>query len=100
MHFRGDRLRRDRQRIERHTERALDRVRDRGRRNKAYFLYVTQTPAEKAKLLRMVLSNCVVDALSVYPTYRKPFDMIFERAKNRGMVGLGGLEPPTSPLSG
>jgi hypothetical protein len=25
--------------------------------------------------------------------------MIFERA-NEGMVGLGGLEPPTSPLSG
>jgi hypothetical protein len=29
----------------------------------------------------MVLSNCAVDAVSVYPTYRKPFDMIFERAK-------------------
>jgi len=29
----------------------------------------------------MVLSNCAVDAVSVNPTYRKPFDMIFERAK-------------------
>ena len=48
----------------------------------------------------MVLSNCAVDAVSVYPTYRKPFDMIFERAKTGGMVGLGGLEPPTSSLSG
>ncbi|MGA2098658.1 MAG: hypothetical protein ABSH39_20375, partial [Candidatus Acidiferrum sp.] len=51
--------------------------------NKAHSLYVTQSPAEKAKLLRMVLSNCFVDAVSVYPTYRKPFDMIFERAKTK-----------------
>jgi len=36
--------------------------------NKAHSLYVTQTPQEKAKLLRMVLSNCAVDAVSVYPT--------------------------------
>jgi site-specific DNA recombinase len=62
-------------------ERALDRVRILELANKAHSLYVTQTPQEKAKLLRMVLSNCAVDAVSVYPTYRKPFDMIFERAK-------------------
>ena len=35
-----------------------------------------------AKLLRIVLSNCAIDAASVYPTYTKPFDMIFARAKN------------------
>jgi hypothetical protein len=29
----------------------------------------------------MMQSNCAVDAVRVYPTYRKPFDMIFERAK-------------------
>ena len=46
------------------------------------FLYLRQTPAEKAKLLKMVLSNCSVDATSIYPTYRKPFDLIFTRAKN------------------
>ena len=62
-------------------ERALDRVRILELANKAHSLYVTQTPQEKAKLLRMVLSNCAMDAVSVYPTYRKPFDMIFERAK-------------------
>ena len=62
-------------------ERALDRVRILELANKAHSLYVTQTPQEKAKLLRMVLSNCSVDAVSAYPTYRKPFDMIFERAK-------------------
>ena len=38
---------------------------------------VKQSPTEKAKLLRMVLSNCAIDAVSLYPTYRKPFDLIF-----------------------
>jgi hypothetical protein len=62
-------------------ERALDRVRILELANKAHSLHVTQGPQEKAKLLRMVLSNCAVDAVNVYPTYRKPFDIIFERAK-------------------
>ncbi len=50
--------------------------------NKPYFLYLRQTPAQKAKLLRIVLSNRGIDAVSVYPTYRKPFDLIFQRAQN------------------
>jgi site-specific DNA recombinase len=51
--------------------------------NKAYFLYVTQTSAEKGKLLKMVLSNCAFDGVTLYPTYRKPFDLIFQRAKSK-----------------
>ena len=64
--------------------------------NKAYFLYVAQNPTEQAKLLRMVLSNCSVDALSLYPTYRKPFDSIFERAKTKEWSGREdlNLRPP------
>ena len=49
--------------------------------NKACFLYFTQTPEEQAKLLKMVLSNCRTDGVSLYPAYRKPFDLIFARAK-------------------
>ena len=45
-------------------------------------LYVRQSPFERAKLLKMVLSNCAIDAISLYPTYRKPFDMIFARTRN------------------
>ena len=45
--------------------------------NQAYFLYVTQNPAEQGKLLKKVLLNCRVDGASLYPTYRKPFDIIF-----------------------
>jgi hypothetical protein len=77
-----------------------DRVLSAGRilelANKAYFLYVTQKPAEQAKLLRMVLSNCSVDAVSLYPTYRKPFDLIFERAKTKEWSGREdlNLRPP------
>ncbi len=62
-------------------ERFLDGVGILELANKAYFLYLRQPPLEKAKLLRIVLSNCAVDAVSVYPTYRKPFDLIFARAK-------------------
>jgi site-specific DNA recombinase len=51
--------------------------------NKACFLYVTQTPVEQAQLLKMVASNCRFDGVSLYPTYRKPFDMIFQRAKSQ-----------------
>jgi site-specific DNA recombinase len=51
--------------------------------NTAYFLYVTQDPAEQAKLLKMVLSNCRIDGVSPYPSYRKPFDLIFQRAKTK-----------------
>jgi len=63
-------------------ERMLDGVRILELANKAYFLYLKQPPIEKAKLLRLVLSNCTIDATTVYPTYRKPFDLIFARAKN------------------
>ena len=47
--------------------------------NKAYFLYVKQDHTARAKLLKMGLSNCGIDAASLYPTYRKPFNLIFER---------------------
>ena len=63
-------------------ERILDGVRILELANKAYFLYLRQPPAEQGRLLRIVLLYCKVDATSVYPTYRKPFDVIFQRAKN------------------
>jgi hypothetical protein len=34
--------------------------------NKAYSLYVRQDHAEKPKLLKMVLSNCGIDAVSLF----------------------------------
>ena len=49
--------------------------------NKAYLLDLLQDSTEKAKLLRMMCSNLSVDAASVTPTYRSPFDMIFKNTK-------------------
>jgi site-specific DNA recombinase len=82
-------------------ERVLDAVKILELANKAYSLYVTQSAEEKAKLLRLVLSNCSIDAVSLYPTYRKPFDLIFERTKNeewrgREDLNLQGLAPGRS----
>jgi site-specific DNA recombinase len=62
-------------------DRILNSIRILELANKAHSLYLKQNSAEKAKLLRIVLSNCAVDAVSVYPTYRKPFDVIFQRVK-------------------
>jgi len=64
----------------------------------AYFLYLTRKPAEQAELLRNVLLNCSIDAVSLYPTYRKPFDLIFNRAKNEEWSGREdlNLRPPGS----
>jgi site-specific DNA recombinase len=63
-------------------DRMIDAVRIFELANKAHFLYVSQPMPEKAKVLRMVLSNCTVDAATIYPEYKKPFDLIFARAKN------------------
>jgi len=62
-------------------ERIVDAVRILELANKAHFLYLNQSPVEKAKLLKMVPSNCALDAVSVFPSYKKPFDLIFARAK-------------------
>ena len=65
-------------------DRVLNGVRILELANKAYFLYLKQTPAEQTKLLKIVLSNCSIDAVNVYPTYRKPFDLIFDQGKTKG----------------
>ena len=77
-------------------DRLLDAKRILELANKAYSLYVTRKPAEQAELLRKVLLNCAIDGASLYPTYRKPFDVIFQRAKNEEWSGREdlNLRPP------
>jgi hypothetical protein len=62
----------------------------------AHSMYVAQKPTEQAKLLRNVLWNCAIDGVSLYPTYRKPFDLIAMRAKNEQWSGREdlNLRPP------
>ncbi len=68
-------------------DRALEAERIFELANKAHFLYFSGDSSEKADLLRSVVSNCSVDAVSVTPTYRKPFDVIFRRAQNEEWSG-------------
>jgi site-specific DNA recombinase len=56
--------------------------------NKARFLYVTRSHAERGQLLKSVLLNCATDGVSLWPTYKKPFDLIFQRAKNEEWSAL------------
>lgn len=54
--------------------------------NKAYSLYLGQNTAERGKLLRMVLSNCATDGVSLYPAYTKPCDLIGEFCPSRSVI--------------
>jgi len=67
---------------------------------RAHSLYLTRKPAEQADLLRKVLLNCSIDGASITPTYRKPFDMIFNRAKRKEWSGREdlNLRPPGPEL--
>ena len=60
---------------------AIAEAGDRALANRAYLLYVSQDSTEKAKLLRMLCSNFSADTVSIEPTYRYPFDLIYKSAK-------------------
>ena len=64
--------------------------------NNVHFLYLTRNPAERGELLKSVLLNCATDGVSLWPTYRKPFDLIFQRARNEDWSGREdlNLRPP------
>jgi len=59
--------------------------------NKAHFLYLMRNHAEQGQLLKMVLLNCATDGVTLTPTYRKPFDLIFKRAKSEEWSGRADL---------
>jgi DNA invertase Pin-like site-specific DNA recombinase len=69
--------------------------------SKAHFLYLTRTLADRGQLLKSVLLNCTTDGTTLSPTYRKPFDLIFERARNQEWSGREdlNLRPPGPELS-
>jgi site-specific DNA recombinase len=72
---------------------------------KAHSLYLTRKPAEQGEMLRMMLLNCSIDAVSTYPTYRSPFDLIAKRAENEEWSGRADLNcrplaPQASALPG
>ncbi len=67
---------------------------------RAHALYLTRNHAERGQLLKTVLLNCATDGVSLSPTFRKPFDLIFRRAKNEewsGRVDLNHRPPGPEP---
>ena len=74
-------------------ERLLDAQRILELAQRAHSLYVTRRPAEQAEFLKEVLLNCFIDAVTLYPTYRKPFDLIAKRANLKNGRG-GGIRTP------
>jgi DNA invertase Pin-like site-specific DNA recombinase len=62
----------------------------------AHSLYLTRKPAEQAEILKSVLLNCSIDGVSLYPTYRSPFDLIAKRAESEEWSGREdlNLRPP------
>jgi site-specific DNA recombinase len=73
--------------------------------NKAHFLYLTRNSAERGQLLKSVLLNCSTDGVTLWPQYRKPFDLIFQRARNQDWSGRADLNcrplaPQASALPG
>jgi site-specific DNA recombinase len=73
--------------------------------NRAHFLYFTRNSVERGQLLKSVLLNCSTDGVSLWPQYRKPFDLIFQRARNQDWSGRADLNcrplaPQASALPG
>jgi site-specific DNA recombinase len=64
--------------------------------NRAYSLYLERNTAERGQLLKSVLLNCSTDGVTLCPTYRTPFDLIFKRAKTEDWSGREdlNLRPP------
>lgn len=52
-----------------------------------YCLYVKANYEEKGRILKFVALNFILDDLTLYPTYRKPFDLIAVRTKTQEWGG-------------
>ncbi len=80
----------------RNSDRLLNAKRILELANKASFLYLSYNSAQRARFLKLILLNCSIDELSVYPTYRYPFDRVFERVKTKEWSGREdlNLRPP------
>ena len=71
----------------------------------AYSLYLAWNPEEQGQLLKSVLLNCSTDGVTLWPVYRKPYDLIFQRAKKQEWSGRADLNcrplaPQASALPG
>ena len=73
--------------------------------NRSYSLYLARNATERGNLLKSVLLNCTTDGVTLSPAYRKPFDLISQRAKTEDWSGRADLNcrplaPQASALPG
>ena len=61
--------------------------------NRAYSLYIQQPAHEKAKLLKIIQSNCTWDGINPYPTYKKPFDILAKGLTTQNWLGEKDSNP-------
>ena len=61
--------------------------------------YVMQNPAEKRKLLQILLSNCTYDRGRLTPIYKKPFDILVKGNENQKWLGSRDSNPDTTVQS-
>ena len=45
---------------------------------KLYSVYLQDNPNEKGQLVHLLLSNCTLNDVNLYPTYKKPFNLLVE----------------------
>lgn len=50
-------------------------------------LYLTANSSQKRKLLRTILSNCILNGATLTPIYRKPFDLIAKGVVSNNKLG-------------
>ena len=60
---------------------------------RAYSLWLKQNPAEKRRLLDIILWNCTFDGVTLYPTYRKPFCWLAEGLSRSNWQAWQDLNP-------
>ena len=61
--------------------------------NNAYNMYLTQSRYEQRKLLNIILSNCTFYRGTLYPIYKKPFDIFAKRHQFESKLGYRDLNP-------
>ena len=55
--------------------------------NRAYSLYIQQSPHEQRRLLNVILSNSILKDGTLRLHYKKPFDVLAKRVENEEWLG-------------
>ena len=62
-------------------------------------LYLKANPDQKRRLLKSILSNCILNDSTLYPTYSKPFDIFVKGIESNNKLGDRDSNPDTTVQS-